>query len=351
MTTHALLKWYSHHARDLPWRALHDPYAIWVAEVMLQQTRVQTVIPYYLRGMSSYPDVRSLAQAEIDEVLMHWEGLGYYRRAHNMLRSANLILTDFGGLLPRGTAELQRLPGIGEYTANAIAAIAFNTDVIAMDGNLRRVFSRLFDFDENLRRPSARRKLLTLAQGIMPENEASSFNQALMDLGATICVSKNPKCDQCPLSDFCLAFERGVQGARPVSQKAATIPHHRVTAGILRENGRVFIARRPEGKLLGGLWEFPGGMCDAREKGESCLRRVWLETLGVKVLPGDDLGVYHHAYSHYRVTVQAMECAVIDGKPKAINHTEIRWEKIADLANYPMGKVDRMIAERLAKPH
>jgi A/G-specific adenine glycosylase len=340
----ALLAWYDGHGRDLPWRRTNDPYAIWISEVMLQQTRVETVVSYYARWMERYPTVGALAKASRDEVLALWEGLGYYHRAHNLHQASKIILAEHGGCLPSRLEELERLPGIGRYTAAAIGAIAFNQDVVALDGNLRRVFSRLDNLAVDPRSAEGERLLLASASKRLPKGQASVFNQALMDLGATLCTPRTPACAICPVASFCLSLQAGVQEARPVRVKRKSIPHYAVTAAVLQRDGQVLIAQRPKEGLLGGLWEFPGGKVERGETFEACLRRELGEELGVEVELGSKVGVFRHAYTHFRVTVHAFVCRLAAGKLDAREHTAIRWVSLDRLDDYPMGKVDRLIA-------
>jgi A/G-specific adenine glycosylase len=343
----ALLAWYAEHARDLPWRRQRVPYAVWVSEVMLQQTRAETVVPYYLRWMDRFPTVETLAAASRDEVLGIWEGLGYYRRAHNLHQAAHILVAEHDGKLPGEVDELRHLPGIGPYTAAAIAAIAFNRDVIAIDGNLRRVISRLIDLAIDPRSAEGERHLRSWALRELPSGQSSVFNQALMDLGAMVCVPRRPNCGVCPLTWSCLAFQQGVQDARPVRSPRKKIPHITAAAAVLRRGERVLIGRRPEGVLLGGLWEFPGGRLEPEESLESCLRREICEEIGVEVEVGVSLGAFNHAYTHFRVTVHAFECKLIRGDPQAIEHSEVRWVSPERLREYPMGKIDRAIAHTI----
>jgi A/G-specific adenine glycosylase len=346
----ALLDWYTANARDLPWRRTRDPYAIWISEVMLQQTRVEAVVPYFERWMRRFPSVEHVAQATQQEVLALWEGLGYYSRARQIHRAAQALRADHAGGLPAATEDLVRLPGIGRYTAAAIAAIAFGVDVIALDGNLRRVLSRLFDLHVDPRSPSGERALLTLAGAALPRGQASQFNQALMDLGAMICTPHSPSCGRCPVAWGCLALARDSVDKRPVHGERRKAPHRQVTAAVIRRKGRVLIARRPEGKLLGGLWEFPGGKRERSESLEACLRRELREELGIAVRVGRVVGAVDHAYSHFRVTVHVFECAIRRGEPRAIESDEIRWVRPQELGAFPMGKVNRVIAHILAPP-
>ncbi len=342
-----LLAWYAQHKRDLPWRRQRDPYAVWVSEVMLQQTRAETVVPYYLRWMDRFPTLEALASGSRDEVLGMWEGLGYYRRAHNLHQAAHILVVEYGGRLPAEVDELRKLPGIGPYTAAAIAAIAFNQDVIAIDGNLRRVISRIIDLVIDPRSPEGERHVRSWALRELPSGQSSIFNQALMDLGALVCIPRIPNCSVCPLARSCLAFRRGVQDARPVRAPRKPIPHITAAAAVLRRDERVLIGRRPEGILLGGLWEFPGGRLEPEESLEACLRREIGEEMGVEVEVGVKLGAFDHAYTHFRVTVHAFECKLIKGDPQAIEHSEVRWVSPERLREYPMGKIDRGIAHTI----
>lgn len=345
--TNDLLDWYELQQRRLPWRDSNDPYAIWVSEIMLQQTRVETVIPYYERWMRSFPDVHALARAERQDVLSHWEGLGYYRRAHNLHEAARIIVEQHDGSIPGGVAALKALPGIGDYTAAAIAAIAFDQDALALDGNLRRVMTRLFDRTEDPGTSSGERVLRELGMQYLPSGSASQFNQALMDLGATICTPRSPDCAACPLQEHCLAFQRGVQEQRPVRKSRQPAPSLHATAAVIWKGDTVLIGRRPEGKLLGGLWEFPGGKQEPDESLESCLIREITEELGVEITVGRKLAAFDHAYSHFAITLHAFECRIVSGHPQAHDHTALEWVSLSKLGDYPMGKVDRMISDLL----
>jgi len=343
----ALLAWYKRHARRLPWRGHPDPYAVWISEVMLQQTRVETVIPYFEAWMRRFPGVRALAGAPVQEVLRAWEGLGYYRRAVNLHRTARQILSAGTVRWPQTASEWRALPGVGDYTAAAIVALAFGQDEIALDGNLRRVLARWIDLPIDVRSPEGEKRLLAAGRSLLPAGKAAAFNQALMDLGAMICTPRTPACEACPVRSGCLARRRGTQGQRPVRAGRVQVPHRIVAAAVLRRNGRVLIARRPEGGLLGGLWEFPGGKREPGESLQACLRRELREELGIRVEVRESLGAFQHAYSHFSVTVHAFACKLRGGAPKALEHTRIAWIALGRLSAYPMGKVDRAIARRL----
>jgi A/G-specific adenine glycosylase len=340
-----LLAWYARHARALPWRGARDPYRVWVSEIMLQQTRVEAVIPYYRRWLRRFPTVRALARAQLGNVLAAWEGLGYYSRARNLHRAAQVVVKEFGGRLPRDPASLRRLPGVGRYTAGAIASIAFGADAAALDGNVKRVLARVFNVKLDVKSAAGEARLWALAESLVPRGRAGDFNQALMDLGATLCLPKAPRCPACPLLGLCEAQRLGLQEQRPVRGVKAAVPHYDVTAGIVRRNGRVLVAQRPADKLLGGLWEFPGGK---KERGESlpdCLRRELREELGIEVAVGPQVLTLQHGYTHFKITLHVFECRLVSGKPRPIEAAAFQWARPAELSRFAMGKSDRRIAE------
>ncbi len=353
-----LLDWYAEHARKLPWRGRTDPYIVWVSEIMLQQTQVETVIPYFLRWIERFPTVQSLADASEQQVLSAWEGLGYYSRARSLHKAAQIIVKEFASQLPQDVDLLRRLPGIGRYTAGAIASIAFGKDEPALDGNIRRVLARLFNVSEPARSPAGEQRLWELARTHLPAGEAGNYNQAMMDLGSMLCTPRAPKCASCPLAHLCQAYALGVQEERPVMEKKRPIPHYTVTAAVIQQHASllqdrplqetpVLLARRPSRGLLGGLWEFPGGKLQEGEDLPACLRREICEELGVGISVGETFGIYKHAFTHFRITLHAFLCCLEDGTPQPLEASEIRWVKPKDLTAYPMGKVDRQIASRL----
>ncbi len=344
-----LLNWSSKNARSLPWRGHPDPYAVWVSEIMLQQTRVETVIPYFGRWMARFPDVKSLAAASQSEVLAAWEGLGYYSRARNLHRAARLVMDEYGGEVPADPEALKRLPGVGRYTAAAIASIAFGQDTAALDGNIRRVLARVFDMDLPARSPEGERRLWKLAQENLPPGNASQYNQALMDLGSAICTPHAPACLICPLNELCRAYQQGIQEQRPVLEQKPAVPHYLVTAAVITREGQVLITRRPENGLLGGMWEFPGGKLKEGESLPACLYREIEEELGTEIQVGEQLGVYQHAYTHFRVTLHAFWCRLVGGEPRPIEASDLRWVTPPELLDYPMGKIDRMISKDILK--
>ncbi|WP_376792759.1 A/G-specific adenine glycosylase [Thermoflexus sp.] len=345
----ALLRWYAANRRDLPWRRQRDPYAIWVAEVMLQQTRVETAISYYERFLTRFPNVHELAAAPLEEVLKAWEGLGYYARARHLHRAARLLVEKYGGEFPQTFKEWRRLPGVGPYIAAAVLSIAFGQDLPAIDGNAIRVLARLAAMEEDPRRPAGRQRLQTLAEQLLPSGRAGDFNQALMDLGATLCTPKAPRCSECPIQMFCAAFRQGKPEAFPVRTPRRRLPHYDVTAGIIQDGDRVLIAQRPPQGMLGGLWEFPGGKVEPGEGLEDCLKRELQEELGIEVKVEEPVMTIRHTYTHMRITLHVFRCRWIGGTPQPIGCADVRWVPIAELERYPFPNTDRKIVERLRR--
>ncbi len=316
---------------------------------MLQQTRVETVVPYYRRWMEQFPTLQHLAQADEQPVLKAWEGLGYYSRARSLHRAARMIVEKYQGRIPANIEELARLPGIGRYTAAAIASIAFGQDEPALDGNLRRVTSRLFNISLPARSPAGEAQILEYLRQHLPAGQAGDFNQALMDVGATICTPRQPACERCPLASFCQARMLGIQEQRPVLARRPPTPLLTVTAAVLWRDDRVLLTRRPANGLLGGLWEFPGGKQEEGETLPECLRREIREELGVEIKVGEPVGTYRHAYTHYKVILHAFHCALLHGEPHPHQADGLVWAALDELSRYPMGKIDRQIAADLLK--
>jgi A/G-specific adenine glycosylase len=314
---------------------------------MLQQTRVETVIPYFERWMQRFPSLEALASASVQEVLAAWEGLGYYGRARNLVKAAQLVLKEYHGRLPEEVHMLRKLPGVGRYTAAAIASIAFGRDEPTLDGNIRRVLARYFNVDLDARSKAGESLLWSLAAQYLPKGHAGDYNQALMELGATICTPKNPDCIHCPLNQGCQARLLGIQEQRPVLLPKPAIPHYIVTAAVISREGRVLIACRPPRGLLGGMWEFPGGKQQEGEDLPTCLQREIHEELGAEIAVGEQVGVYQHAYTHFRVTLYAFTCTLVEGEPQPIQAAEVRWVIPDELSQYPMGKIDRQISQTL----
>lgn len=344
-----LLAWWDEERADLPWRRRDDPYAIWVAEVMLQQTQVATVIPYYQRWMERFSTVEALAAASLDDVLKMWEGLGYYGRARRLHAAARTVVEEHDGRLPESAEALQQLPGIGPYTAGAIASIAFDRPAPVLDGNVIRVLSRLLDLEEDVTARETKKRLWQVADGLVPAERPGDFNQALMELGQRICLPAEPRCHRCPLAVHCLARRRGTQLERPVRPPRKRTPHHDVAAGVIwRDDGRFLITRRPLDGLLGGLWEFPGGK---REPGDESLahtlKREIREELGLEIAVGPPLARIKHAYTHFRITLHALHARHVSGRPQHLGVAGHAWVTLDDLDDYAFAVTDRKIIRHL----
>jgi A/G-specific adenine glycosylase len=343
-----LLTWYAQHKRDLPWRRdARDPYRVWIAETLLQQTQVATVIPYYERFLARFPDVHALASASLDQVLKVWEGAGYYARARNLHRAAQEIVARFDGEIPSTVEELMTLPGIGRYTAGAIASIAFGRDVPVVDGNVTRVLCRYFKITADPKSARTQNELWQRAEKLVPRGRAGDFNQALMELGATVCTPRQPRCDACPLARTCQARRLNLQNQLPTKRAKKRLPHYEIAVGIIWKRGKILIAQRPAEKLLGGLWEFPGGHRKRNETRENCVAREVREELGIEVAVGEKIATIQHAYSHFRITLHAFACRWVRGRPRAIGCAAWKWVAPRELTQYAFPAANRKIIARL----
>jgi A/G-specific adenine glycosylase len=311
---------------------------------MLQQTQVNTVIPYYERFLARFPTVQDLAAAPLDDVLKLWEGLGYYSRARNLHRAGQKIAADFGGMFPASLEDLLTLPGIGRYTAGAIGSLAFGLDVPVLDGNVVRILTRLFNIAEDVGQSATQNALWQLVENILPAGRAGSWNEGLMELGRRICTPKTPDCPACPVARHCAAREFGVQRERPVKTRKPKTPHFDVTAAVTyRADGHILIAQRPTDGMLGGLWEFPGGKREPGETLSECLRREIREELGIKITVGAQIGTVRHAYSHFKITLYAFQCNLISGDPQAIGCADWAWVTLDDLDHYAFPVTDQKL--------
>ena len=310
----ALLRWFRTAARPMAWRETRDPYRIWISEIMLQQTRVETVAPYYERFLRNFPDVDSVARAPLDDVLKAWEGLGYYSRARNLHRAAGILVARHGSRVPRTVEALEALPGIGRSTACAIAAIAFGADVPILDANARRVVARLFAVDGDPRSGAVERLLWERSARLVGKGKGRETALAVMDLGAVVCLPKAPRCRECPLASRCSSFLRGLQDSIPPKRARETTPHRDVVAAVFRrKDGALFLMRRPADGLLGGLWAFPSGRREPGETLEGALLRSLREKLRVRAVIQREVGAVRHAYSHYRITLHGFLCETSEG--------------------------------------
>ncbi|MDP1990070.1 MAG: A/G-specific adenine glycosylase [Syntrophales bacterium] len=342
-----LLSWYEEQARSLPWRETKDPYRIWVSEVMLQQTQVKTVEAYYGRFIGRFPSVTDLAQAAPDEVMKSWEGLGYYSRARYLHRAAREVVDRFDGRIPDTLEDLISLPGIGRYTAGAILSIAFEKPEAVLDGNVIRVLSRMFHITEDVRKASSQRMLWSLSESLLPKRRIRDYNQALMELGALVCRTRNPACSDCPVSRMCEANRLSIQRELPVKSPRKPVPHYEVTAGIIWWEDRFLITRRPPKGLLGGLWEFPGGKLEAGEDLKGCVKREIREELGIDIEVGVHLTSVDHAYTHFRITLHAFECRYRGGPIRLIGIDDYRWIRPRELDGFALPAADHKIIDLL----
>ncbi|HMP75937.1 MAG TPA: A/G-specific adenine glycosylase [Kiritimatiellia bacterium] len=340
----ALLAWYAASARDLPWRRRRTPYRVWLSEIMLQQTRVDQVIGYYRRFLRRFPSIRALAAAPSGDVLKVWEGLGYYTRARQLHAAAKKIAAEHGGRFPRELDAIRALPGIGPYTAAAIGSLAFGHHAAVVDGNVIRVLTRLFAIADDVGKPSARRAVQALADDLLPRGRAGAFNEALMELGATVCTPRAPRCDACPVRAHCAAFAAGTPTAYPRKAKKAPVPHKHVGAGVVIDaRGRFLIAQRKETSMLGGMWEFPGGTREPGETNEECIARELKEELDIDVEVGARLITVPHAFSHFTMDLHAHRCRLRAGRPRAIHCAAWRWVTMAEFDQFPFGRADQHI--------
>ena len=341
--TRRLLTWFDASHRDLPWRRTRDPYRILLAECLLQRTRVASGIPYYERFLARFPDVASLAAASEDDVLRAWEGLGFYRRARSLHAAARAIVERHGGRIPSDVASLAELPGIGPYTAGAVASIAFGARVPAVDGNATRVLARLYRIEADVTRGDGRNLVSALAAGLVPASRPGAFNQALMELGATVCTPASPSCERCPLESLCLARAAGVEEALPRVSRRPKSPEVRVAFALVTSGARVLLARRPASGLLGGLWSLPGGEVRARAD-PSDLEALVAKQTGLRVRVGARAAPVAQTFSHKRWKGAVFRCTTRSSTPPS---RPARWVRLEDLLALPLVSFHRKILSEL----
>jgi len=342
----SLLKWYEQFGRNLPWRHTQDPYEIWVSEIMLQQTQVKTVVPYYQRWLVEFPSLEVLARADQQQVLKIWQGLGYYSRARNLHRAAQQILQQYGGKFPTEPTVVLKLIGIGRTTAGGILSAAFNQPLAVLDGNVKRILARLVGLQDF---PSkALPQLWQLSETLLDPKQPRDFNQALMDLGATVCTARNPSCSSCPWVAHCQAFALNLQAVIPMRESRSPLPHKLIGVAVIwNDQGQVLIDKRRQEGLLGGLWEFPGGKLEPNETVVDCIHREIKEELGIEISVGDRLITIDHAYTHFRVTLAVHHCRYISGQPQPLECDEIRWVWLHEIDQYPFPKANTQIIAAL----
>ena len=344
----ALLRWFRTAARPMAWRETRDPYRIWVSEIMLQQTRVDTVAPYYERFLGKFPDVESLARAAQDDVLKAWEGLGYYSRARNLHKAAGIIVARHGAAVPRTVEALEALPGIGRSTAGAIAAIAFGADVPILDANARRVVARLFAVSGDPRSAGVESRLWKRSASLVRKGKGRETALAVMDLGAVVCLPNAPRCGDCPLRSRCSSRLRGLQESIPSKRAKKTTPHRDVVAAVFRRrDGSLFLMRRPNDGILGGLWAFPSGWRARGETLEDAVRRILREKLQVSAVIQRNVGAVRHAFSHYRITLHGFLCEAPWGALPAGEGTG--WLTGRGEGTFALPRADRKLLESIRR--
>ncbi len=342
-----LLAWFRQTKRDLPWRQTYDPYHIWISEIILQQTQMERGVEYFRRWIARFPDVAAVAAADEQEILKLWEGLGYYARARNLHKAARRIMLEHAGQIPCAYAVLRTLPGIGPYTAAAIASIACEQDIPVVDANVARIFARLFDLDEPVKERTCRERIEGLAGEMLPKGKARLSNQALMDLGGLICTPRNPRCAGCPLAQVCLALLRGSVADRPVVGNRQKTMLIEMATGVLAQEGRLFIQQRLADDIWGGLWEFPGGRMEEGETAEQAVVREYLEETGFTVEVCGYLTTQIHHYSRYKVVLHCFACRRIgvDSSPQLQAAQASRWIFADELGQFAFPAGHRKLLE------
>jgi A/G-specific adenine glycosylase len=332
-----LLRWYDANRRDLPWRRTDDPYAIWISEAMLQQTRVETVIPYWERFLKAFPDVASLARADLDDIYAVWTGLGYYSRARNLKHAAETIVAEHAGQLPDTAEGLLELKGIGRYTAGAIASIAFDREAPLVDGNVIRVFARLVGIREDSASRSVVEWMWAIASELVIGSRPGDLNQALMELGATVCTPRSPDCAVCPVRRHCDAFAEGDAESLPIKKKKAKQTRIRAIAASIERAGKILAVRRPETGLMAGLWELPGGLIEAKDEAKDQLAAVLSRAVGLEIHAMEAVGRVEHLFTHRRLELEVFRCRADPGarvrRSEYVAHRWLEPRALLDLAH------------------
>ncbi len=346
-----ILAWFHVHKRPMPWRNTTDPYRIWLSEVMLQQTQVATVESYYHRFLQRFPDVLSLAAAELEEVLKLWAGLGYYRRAKSLHQAAHIIASEYDGVFPSTYNHVIQLPGIGRYTAGAICSIAFNQPVAVLDGNVMRVLTRLLAIHDDISRPQTRKRLWEMAQVLVPRGHSGDFNQAMMELGATVCTPVNPRCDRCPLRKLCAARRANLQDQLPVKKAKPRAPRIRLAAVIVDSPRGRLMARRKAGGLWEHLWEFPA--FELSDPTAQAVAEKFFTLCGLRVQLKRQSGMVAHQLTHRRMEYEMFFGHCKSRRPAKLNaaahgYDAIRW--ISDLKTVPVARITGKLAMALSQP-
>jgi len=345
-----LLEWYRRHARDLPWRRTADPYAVWVSEIMLQQTQVATVIPYYQRFLTQLPTIAALAAADEQQVLKLWEGLGYYRRARQLHRAARIICVEHAGRFPRESKTVRQLPGIGRYTAGAVLSIAFDAREPILEANTLRLFARLLGMTDDPQEMARQERLWRAAAALLPARGTGQFNQALMELGSQICLPREPRCGSCPVASFCLAREQGLQDRIPRPKTKRASEAVREAAVIVGRGDRVLLLRRgPDSARWAGLWDFPRFAWAEQpvEKSRRWLADQVAAQAGVRIETGPLLTTLKHTVTRFRITLDCYTANYVGVAGRRSSRPETRWVLPVELDTFPLSTTGRKLATLL----
>jgi A/G-specific adenine glycosylase len=331
-----LADWYKTNRRDLPWRRSRDPYRIWVSEVMLQQTQVRTVEPYYRRFISRYPHITRLARADLQSVLKLWEGLGYYSRARNLHKAAGIVASRMAGRMPDSWEALRGLPGIGDYIAAAVLSIAFGRPHAVVDGNVKRVLARLFLVEEPVNQSSSHKVFRALADGLLDTRNPGRHNQAVMELGALVCTPQAPRCWQCPVDRFCLALRRDCIHLYPRRSRRPPLSTRHFVAGLVMKSSRILLVRRPEEGLLGGLWEFPGGALPQEGDPARACRMELKKAVNLDVRVKRHMATISHSYTHFRLKLELYLCEWKSGRVRLAGPADFKWLPVSGIGELPL---------------
>jgi len=335
-----LIQWYGANQRDLPWRKSRNPYHIWVSEVMLQQTQVNTVLSYYRRFLKAFPSIRHLAAADLQSVLKLWEGMGYYARARNLHRAAQRVMQDFNGKIPDSWAAFHGLPGVGDYIAAAVLSIAFDQPYAVVDGNVKRVLARLHKISAPVNQPQSNSAFKAAADKLLDVRRSGTFNQAIMELGALLCKPQNPACDVCPLNKRCRAYQSRQVADFPKRRKRSATPQYHIAVGVVFKNNRVLITQRKPDGLLGGLWEFPGGKIRDGEPAEAACIREIKEEANLVVEIDRHLTQVKHAYTHFKIIMEVFCCKYVSGRVYLRGPVAFRWIRIDEYQKFPFPRAN-----------
>ena len=334
----SILTWFDISKRDLPFRKNKDPYNIWVSEIMLQQTKVETVIPYYNNWIKKFPDIESVSKASESDLLKTWEGLVYYARCRNFHEAAKIVCKKYNSIIPSSWDAFRGLPGVGEYTAGAVLSIAFNKPFIALDGNVKRVMARI----------TGRRKIsknntnliISILNKWLDHNRPGDFNEAMMELGSCICIPRAPKCFDCPVKFFCRAFKNGNPLNYPKQIKKKRVPQYTFVGGLIRDKNKILIQQRDH-KMLTGLWEIPNEIVDSANTSNKVLKNYIIENYGFNINVEKKLGVINHGYSYFKMKLILLDCVKTDEATK--QKKEYKWINKSEIRNYPFHKVNHKI--------